>query len=160
MAKKNRIYVDTSVFGGVFDDTFEEATTQFFTEVAAGRHVVLLSEIAAGELRDAPERVREFLATLPEGTVEEVELTQEVTELRDAYLAAGVVGPRWADDAAHVAAATVARADVLVSWNFRHLVKWEKIRGFNAVNLRLGYPMMTILSPREVIDDDDSKNES
>lgn len=76
-------------------------------------------------------------------------------ELRDAYLAAKVVGPRWSDDAAHVATATVARADLIVSWNFRHLVKWEKIRKFNAVNLAMGYPVMTILSPREVIRDDE-----
>ena len=77
-----------------------------------------------------------------------------MADLRDAYLSAKILRPKWSDDAAHVAAATVARVDLIVSWNFRHLVKWDKIRAFNAVNLSLGYPIMTILSPREVITDD------
>ncbi len=151
MQKQDRIYVDTSVFGGVFDDSFSEVSSRFFEEVEIGGHIVLLSDITSGELRDAPERVRDFVAGLTESAIEEIGFTSEMAELRDAYLAANVVGPRWADDAAHVASATIARADAIVSWNFRHLVKWEKIRAFNAVNLLLGYPIMTILSPREVI---------
>ena len=77
-----------------------------------------------------------------------------MADLRDAYLSAEVVGPASSDDAAHVACATVAHADLIISWNFRHLVNWEKMRAFNAANLRLGYPLMTILSPTEVITDE------
>ncbi len=155
MKRRNRVYVDTSVFGGVFDDVFSDSSRRFFAEVEEGKHTILLSEVTSGELRDAPDVVREFVATLSENMLERLELTPEMAELRDAYLAANVVGPRWADDAAHVASATVARADVIVSWNFRHIVKWEKIRAFNAVNLSMGYPLMTILSPREVVSDEE-----
>lgn len=149
--KQNRVYADTSVFGGVFDDEFRETTQSFFREVRAGKHVIWLSEVTARELRSAPPEVRKFVAELPEECLRELAFTEEMATLRDAYLVAKVVGRRWSDDAAHVAAATVARADLIVSWNFKHIVKWEKIRAFNAVNLSLGYPTMTILSPREVI---------
>ena len=76
-------------------------------------------------------------------------------ELADEYVRAGVLGPASADDATHVAAATVAGADLIVSWNFRHIVNYNRIRGFNAVNVRMGYRAITILSPREVIDVDE-----
>lgn len=155
MKRRDRVCVDTSVFGGVFDDAFAGISRRFFAEAAEGRRVVLLSEVTLGELRDAPELVRAFAASLSEGVVEELEFTKEMAELRDAYLAANVLGARWADDAAHVASATVARSDLIVSWNFRHLVKWEKIRAFNAVNLSQGYPLINILSPREVVSNEE-----
>jgi hypothetical protein len=152
---RNRIYADTSVFGGAFDPDFARVSMLFFDEVREGRHVLLLSDVVARELERAPQHVREFVAQLPAGSVEALPFTDEMAELRDAYISAGIVERRWRDDAAHVAAATVARADLLVSWNFKHLVKWEKIRAFNGVNLRLGYPLVTILSPREVISDEE-----
>ena len=153
--KKNRIYVDTSVFGGVSDEEFSYITRRFFDEVRAGKHLLLLSEVTARELSGAPLDIRRHVAGLPEDVLEHLGFTGEMAELRDAYLDANVAGRRWSDDAAHVAAATVARADLLVSWNFKHLVKWDKIRAFNAVNLRLGYPLITILSPREVVADEE-----
>jgi len=152
--KKNRIYADTSVFGGVFDPEFKEASTQFFDEARRGRHILILSEIVDRELERAPFRVRQFVADLPVGSTESVAFSDEMADLRDAYLSAKVVTSRFKDDAAHVAVATVVRADLIVSWNFRHLVKWKRIRAFNAVNLTLGYPVMTIMSPREVISDE------
>jgi hypothetical protein len=79
-----------------------------------------------------------------------VTLTAEVSLLRDAYLQAGIVGARWSNDAAHVAAATVARADAIVSWNFKHIVRLEKMKGYNGMSLLNGYGILTIITPREV----------
>ena len=67
------------------------------------------------------------------------------------YLDAGVVGPASGNDALHVAIATVARADVVASWNFKHIVHMDKVRGFNAVNLSEGSPLIDIRSPLELI---------
>lgn len=58
-------------------------------------------------------------------------------------------------DAQHIATATISRVDVLVSWNFKHIVNLEKIHGYNSVNLRLGYPILEIRTPIEVIDYED-----
>jgi predicted nucleic acid-binding protein len=155
MEKRNRIYADTSVFGGIADKEFESISKRFFEEVREGKHELIMSDVTAEELRDAPETIRLFIAGLPEGSIERVTLNQEMVALRDAYLAAKVVGRAQIDDAAHVAVATVMKADVILSWNFKHLVKWSRIRRFNAVNLTLGYPLMTILSPREVVADEE-----
>jgi hypothetical protein len=65
-------------------------------------------------------------------------------------VAAGILDPHSTDDATHVAAATVARADAIVSWNFKHLVRIDKIRAYNQVNLQTGFGMLSIVSPQEV----------
>ena len=66
-------------------------------------------------------------------------------------------GQRWLDDATHVAAATIARADAIVSWNFRHIVRLDRIKAYNQVNLANGYGILTIVSPRDVGYDEDAE---
>jgi predicted nucleic acid-binding protein len=118
---------------------------------------LLISEITLRELEAAPSEVKEILIGLPLDCWEFVPLTTEILALRDAYIRAGVVAPQWLNDAAHVAAATVARADAIVSWNFKHIVRLEKIRGYNKVNESLGYGALTIITPREVrLDEQDN----
>ena len=155
LLRRNRVYADTSVFGGIADTEFAIITNRFFDEVRRGKHILIVSEVTVRELQGAPEDIRRFLIEFPAEAIETLPFTPEMDELQNAYLDAKIVGRRSIDDAAHVAAATVARADIIVSWNFRHIVKWDRIRGFNAVNLLLGYPIMTILSPREVIADEE-----
>ena len=80
-----------------------------------------------------------------------LQLDAEALELANAYIAAAVLSPRMRADAQHIAIATIARVDVIVSWNFKHIVNLERIRGYNSVNLRNGYPMVEIRTPREVL---------
>ena len=145
-----RAYADTSVFGGVFDEEFADDNSAFFARAARGEVLVLISAITEAELRLAPDRVQGVLSELPSAAIERADLAPEVDVLADEYLRAGVVGPRWLNDAMHVAAATIARADVLVSWNFKHIVRFDRVRGFNAVNYGLGYAQIAITSPAEV----------
>jgi hypothetical protein len=149
--KKLRIYIDTSVVGGCLDEEFQKESRALFAMAARGEIVLIVSDVLADELELAPERVRTVLASVPEGSLEFVEASGEAAALRDAYMAAEVVGPAQAYDAHHVALATVAKADLIVSWNFKHIVHFEKIRGFNAVNLREGYLPVDIRSPQEVV---------
>ena len=86
----------------------------------------------------------------PSCSVEQVRLRRDVIDLRDACLAAGILDPQSTDDATHVAAATVARADAIVSWNFKHLVRIDKMRAYNQVNLQTGFGLLSIASPQEV----------
>ena len=74
----------------------------------------------------------------------------EVTALAEAYIAAGVLGRASELDARHVATATVARADVLLSWNFKHIVNYDRIRKFNGVNVLNGYSTIDVRSPLEM----------
>jgi predicted nucleic acid-binding protein len=151
----DRAYIDTSVFGGTYDEEFAEITEQFFRQVREGAFVVLVSALTTAELDEAPENVRRVLHELPPEQIERVLLSEEVRQLADEYVSARVLGLASMDDATHVAAATVAGADLIVSWNFRHIVNYNRIRGFNAVNVRKGYRAITILSPREVVNVDE-----
>ncbi len=150
--KRLRIYADTSVFGGCFDDEFSADSRRFFEEVGSGRFLLVVSETTLFELAEAPAEVREVLTRLPTGSLEIIQAPEEIAVLRDAYVQAGVLGGASIRDAAHVASASVADVDIIVSWNFRHIVHFEKIRGFRAVNLLKGYRMVEIYSPKEVIE--------
>ncbi len=121
--RRFRVYADTSVIGGCMDQEFAADSLRFVEAVRRGELVLLLSDVVLRELEVAPQEVLSVLRSIPPEAVERVELTREVLELRDAYLAEGILHPKWTDDAAHVAAATVARADAIVSWNFRHIVR-------------------------------------
>ena len=149
-AKLIRAYVDTSVFGGVFDIEFADHSRAFFLRVQAGEVQVLLGDTTEKELARAPERVRELVDLIPAAMCVRCPSTAEIATLADAYLSAGVVGPKWKGDALQVASATIHGADVLVSWNFRHIVRFDRIRAFNAVNIDHGYNQLYICSPAEV----------
>lgn len=146
------IYADTSVFGGCFDEEFADSSRRLIEEVKAGRFVLVISATAVEELRVAPERVRQLVAEFPDECTETIELSEEIQDLRDAYIDAGVVGPSSLMDAEHIASATVAGVDLITSWNFKHIVHFEKIRGYHAVNLVQGYHPVPIHTPREVIE--------
>jgi predicted nucleic acid-binding protein len=145
-----RTYVDASVFGGLFDEEFAEDSRTFFQQVERGRFAILTSALVADELANAPAPVREeYDRLLPRAELVAVEAAS--LRLQAAYLSAGILTPRWADDALHVALATVVGADLIVSWNFRHIVHFDKAPLYNAVNVLHGYRELAIHSPSEVI---------
>ncbi len=152
--KALRIYADTSVIGGCCDMEFAKDSLRLMELVRRKRMVLLLSDIVIAELIGAPARVQAIVKSLPVSEIENVAITKEVLALRDAYLRAKILSQRWSDDAAHVAAATVARADAIASWNFQHIVRLDKMKAYNQVNLLRGYGMLTIVTPREVVADD------
>jgi hypothetical protein len=147
--------LDTSVYGGCFDEEFEQESRRLFGYVSAGKVVVLASAMVDDELLGAPDQVRGLRAGLAAAQVLDCPLTHEVIELREEYLRAGVLAPKWRGDCTHVALASVHRADVLVSWNFKHLVRFDKVRAFQGVNKILGYPSISIVSPQEVLFEED-----
>jgi hypothetical protein len=146
-----RLYLDTSVFGGCFDEEFSESSNRLFEMVREGTFRIVVSQTTTDELDRAPDRVQAFVNGLPQDGVEFIGLSQEIEDLCEAYIQAGVVGPSSRNDASHIAAASVARVDMIVSWNFKHIVHFDKIRGYHGVNLLQGYAAIPIHSPPEVI---------
>ncbi len=146
-----RVYVDTSVIGGCLDEEFAEESQALLDMARHGNLLLLVSDLLLEELAKAPPAVLAVLAELPPDATETLTTTEESRRLRDAYLAANVVGTASESDAHHVALATVARADLIVSWNFKHIVHVDKIKMFNAVNLMHGYGLIDIRSPLEVV---------
>jgi hypothetical protein len=148
---RRRIYTDTSVIGGCLDEEFSIYSTQLFDRFRSGLDTLVLSDLTLAELEGAPPKVREILRIVSFDMLEEVTFDAEASELAQSYLAAGVIGAPHLVDARHIATATVKRVDVLVSWNFKHIVNLDRIHGYNSVNLRLGYSLLEIRSPQEVL---------
>ncbi|MGD0897458.1 MAG: hypothetical protein ABR915_06445 [Thermoguttaceae bacterium] len=146
-----RVYVDTSVIGGCLDEEFAEESVALLEMARQGGLVLLVSDLLLEELGKAPPAVLAVLERLPVDCTETLVASEESRRLRDAYLAAGIVGDASESDAHHVALATIARADLIVSWNFKHIVHVDKIKMFNSVNLMQGYGLIDIRSPLEVV---------
>jgi len=150
-----RFYFDTSVFGGVFDREFEEATLLLFERVKLGRIICIYSDLTETELISAPENIRNYFKELPKEYLERVVVNDEILTLAIKYVSEKVVGQTSFDDCVHIATATISRADILVSWNFKHIVNVYRIRGYNSINLRMNYPPLEIRSPKEIIEYED-----
>lgn len=152
--KKLYIYVDASVIGGCEDSEFAEASLALWKLFIEGFYIQVLSEHTLRELQGAPESIRARLLEIPEKNQIILPDTSEADALAEAYLVHGIVGPGGRSDALHVALATIGRVDVMLSWNFRHIVNLGRIRMFNAVNLEQGYGLIEIRTPREVLSDE------
>lgn len=148
---EQRIYLDTSVIGGYFDDEFSDDTISFFESVIKGEIILVVSDILEAELLRAPDFVKKLLTIMPNLQIEKVRLSPEAIELADKYIEAKVVGKTSRADCQHIAIATLCNADVLVSWNFKHIVNLDKIRGYNGINYQNGHKMIEIRTPKEVI---------
>ena len=149
--KPLRVYIDTSVFGGYYDDEFADSTRPFFEFIQTGRILPLLSETLVQELVTAPKRVQDLFDFARRGKHENLSLDHEVIALQQSYLHSGIITAKYADDALHVAQATLARADVIASWNFHHLVNPAKIRAFSGINITMGYGLVVIMTPSEIV---------
>jgi predicted nucleic acid-binding protein len=153
---KQRLYIDTSVFGGFFDEEFSEFTKPLFERLQNGEFELLFSAVTQEELKTAPERVRKLVTSMKRENTEFIETNNEAVELATNYIAEKVVGQRSFADCLHIALATINRADYLISWNFKHIVNVWKIRGYNAINIKNGYRELEIRSPRDFMTYDDN----
>ena len=148
---KQRIYIDTSVVGGYFDEEFKEATIKLFERLNNNEIIFVVSDLLDLELINAPQQVREHLLQYSVDKFQRVELTEEAIKLAETYIDEKVVGRTSLEDCRHIAMATIHKVDVLASWNFKHIVNLDRIKGYNSVNLRLGYSMIEIRSPKDLV---------
>jgi len=151
----NRIYLDTSVFGGYFDPEFELWTTILFDKIMKGEYKVIYSKLVDIELTGAPEKVKNLANNLPMNQLELIEISDEAVKLAEQYLNENIVGKTSRADCIHIALATLSNADILVSWNFKHIVNVNRIRGYNAVNYKFGKKILEIRTPREILEYED-----
>lgn len=148
---KQRIYIDTSVIGGCFDVEFKEWSNKLFEEFRNGNKIAVISDITLDELSFSRPEVRNHIDTIPSDYKEYVLNGEEAEELADKYIKEKAITQKSYEDALHIAIATINKIDVLVSWNFKHIVNLDRIRKYNAVNLMNGYPMLEIRNPREIL---------
>jgi len=151
--QKPRIYIDTSVIGGCFDIEFSEWSNKLFEEFQSGQKIAVVSDVTLDELSFAREHIYNHINTIPEQFIEFVTSDEEIEILASEYIKHGAITKKSYQDAIHIALATIIRVDVLVSWNFKHIVNLDRIRKYNAVNLMYGYGMLEIRNPREILNE-------
>ena len=147
-----RIYVDTSVFGGYFEQEFEFWTKLLFDKIINGEIKMLYSQMTEIELAGAPDHVKELIKKIPDDCIEFLVITDDATKLAEQYIRENVVGKTSRADCIHIAIATINNADILVSWNFKHIVNVSRIRGYNGVNYKNGHKLLEIRTPREILE--------
>ena len=148
---KPRIYIDTSVVGGYFDEEFSEPTKKLFERLENKEIIFVISDLLELELIGAPQNVRELLYNYSADKFERINLTEDAIQLADTYITEKVIGKTSLEDCRHIALATINKVDVLASWNFKHIVNLDRIKGYNSVNYRFGYPMIEIRSPKDLV---------
>jgi predicted nucleic acid-binding protein len=146
---KQRLYIDTSVFGGYYDEEFAEFTKPLFERLQTGEFKLLFSTVTQEELALAPDNVKKLVENIKIENTEFIEANEEAVELATQYILEKVVGQTSLPDCLHIALATINRADYLISWNFKHIVNVQRIRGYNAINIKNGYKQIEIRSPRD-----------
>ncbi len=149
--KKQRIYLDTSVFGGLHDEEFREYTEPLFERIKNSVFEIIQSNVTEQELENAPEKIKATTKLLPKNSTEYVKSDIESANLAKRYIEEGVVGATSYADCLHIALATIHNANILVSWNFKHIVNVVRIVGYNSVNISEGYKPIDIRSPRELM---------
>jgi hypothetical protein len=145
-----KFYVDTSVWGGNEDKEFEEWTIPFFEQARQGRFTIVISDVTLRELVPAPLPVRQLIESIPDSFLELVSLTEEEDILAQHYIKEGALTSKYESDAHHIAIATILKVESLVSWNFKHMVNFFRIKQYNSINLKFGYSIIDIRSPKEV----------
>ena len=153
---KQRFYIDTSVFGGHFDVEFAEFTIPLFKRLQNGEFTLLFSTVTQEELENAPENVRNLVQHIKAEYTEFIEISDEAVDLATEYVSEKVVGQTSFADCLHIALATINNADYLISWNFKHIVNVQRIRGYNSINIKNGYKLLEIRSPRDFIQYEDN----
>ena len=151
--KKLKVYIDTSVIGGCFDKMFQEWSNKLFEEFISGKKIAIISDTVLKELERAPEEVRDKINEIPDKFIVKYNITDEIRNLTEKYMKQNIVTPKFRDDALHIATATIINVDVLVSWNFKHIVNFNRIRQFNSINILEGYKELEIRTPQEVLDE-------
>ena len=152
--KKLRVYLDTSVIGGCFDEEFANSSNGLMKDFRLGHFIPVLSGAVAAEIEGAPPMVQEIYYELIDSGAEMIEVNEEVIRLLELFRKAKILSQKFEKDMTHIALAMVHEVDVLVSWNFRHIVHFDKIRQFNHTGRRAGYDPIAIYSPREVTNHD------
>lgn len=148
----DRIYLDTSVFGGYFDDEFEFWSKLLINKIILGEVIMLYSKMTEIELSTAPKRVKNLVSKIPDENIEFLNITNDAIDLAEEYLKENVVGKTSRPDCIHIAIATLNNADLLASWNFKHIVNVTRIRGYNSVNYKKGHNLLEIRTPREILE--------
>ena len=150
-----RIYIDTSVINGLYTEDaiwIKEATKSLFTMARKNNHSLYVPDFVIVEIERTPNPIKrkKLLKTINEYKLRKILVIEKCEELAEIYIKHNIIPHRYLPDALHIAIATVHRIPVLVSWNFKHMVRHKTRVGVNSINEKYGYMQIDICSPEEV----------
>ncbi|MCB4792830.1 MAG: PIN domain nuclease [Elusimicrobia bacterium] len=154
--KKLKLYLDTSILNFAISDR-ENLELQIMSTkdiigcIKRGDYEGYISDEVLKEIEQAPKDIKELLFQVVKGTGLGLLKADKDTEiLAEKYIEEGLIPLKYRDDALHIAVATVNGMDIVMSWNFEHMVKLKTKKGVIAVNELMGYKTIEILTPQEV----------
>ena len=154
--KKIKYYLDTTIFNFVFaegDTEKKDITIKLFKDLPSISNGIYISDEVIREINRAPEpRKSQLVGQLEETNPLLLEVDIEAEELAECYVKEGIIPERYRSDAVHIAVAVINGIEVIVSWNFEHIVKLKTRVMVNGINRLLGYHEIEICSPEEVIE--------
>jgi len=149
-----KFYLDTSVFGGYWDEIFKVDTIAFLEYARDNNAEIIYSDVTEEELEGAPQKVKQLVQNLEETErirIKVIEMNDEAEILAKRYIEEGALAKKCENDARHIALASIYGVNALISWNFKHMVNFTRLQQYNSINLRLGYRLIDIRSPKEII---------
>ncbi|UPK67202.1 hypothetical protein [Chitinophaga filiformis] len=149
-----KVYVDTSVIGGCFDQKFRKDSLRLFEDFKAGRKMMVYSDVVYKEIeqgRDGKNHLLRKFHEVPEEYKLGYKQNEEVKLLAEKYLQKNILTGKSSKDAVHVATGTIFEVDVIASWNFRHIVYKRKIKLYNETNIEFGYKPILIKTPEYIL---------
>jgi hypothetical protein len=149
-----KFYLDTSVFGGYWDEIFKVDTIAFLEYARDNNAEIIYSDVTEEELEGAPQKVKQLVQNLEETErirIKVLEMNDEAEILAKRYIEEGPLAKKCENDARHIALASIYGVNALISWNFKHMVNFTRLQQYNSINLRLGYRLIDIRSPKEII---------
>ena len=148
---KLKIYIDTSVIGGCFDYEFIDISNRLIETFKNGLFIPVVSDTVKKEIKNAPSLVRTKYDEILTYNAIYLNKSNKAKNLVGEYLNKKIVTKKYEDDCYHIALATVNKIDVLVSWNFKHIVNEQKVLLFNFVNKSLNYDEIVIKDPKDFL---------
>lgn len=154
--KPLKVYLDTSVFNFAIPTQDvpreKEATLKFLEAIKTGKFIAYISQVTIDEILKAGEKRRnDLFKVVKEISPEELPVTDEADTLADSYIESKILPANERNDALHIAVATIHNLDVIISWNFEHMVKLKTRRDVPAINALMNYKPIEICSPLEVV---------
>ena len=157
--KKLKLYLDTSVISYLDQSDAPERmkeTRLFWERVKAGKYDVVISDIVTKEIENCEEKKKTVLISyLAEITYEFFTQDERSIKIADQFVDLHILKEKCIDDCRHIAGAIVSGCDIIVSWNFKHIVNHKTQMGVKAITALEGYKELFVYTPTVLSEGED-----
>jgi predicted nucleic acid-binding protein len=154
--KKLKIYLDTSVISHLKQDDVPEKmsdTLKLWDDIKAGKYEVFISEVTLEEVMRCGQPKRDIMLGYLNGTnYTVIEIDKEINQIAMQFINNGILTDKSLDDCRHIACSIVSGCDIIISWNFKHIVNYRTMRGVKLISALSGYNEVSICTPTILVE--------